>query len=205
MRAVCPECVSIYLAKNDIAKLRRDFDGEVALSALKDLIRTIPDYPKPGIMFRDVTTLLGNADGLKSAIVQMAQPFEGKVDAVAGIEARGFILGGAIADRMGCGFIPIRKKGKLPWKTIGQEYTLEYGVDVIEIHEDAVAAGQRVLIVDDLIATGGTAEAAVKLLRRSHGEIVGATFIIDLPDLGGLKLLKSHGIDCHALVAFEGH
>ena len=205
MRAVCPECVSIYLAKNDIAKLRRDFDGEVALSALKDLIRTIPDYPKPGIMFRDVTTLLGNADGLKSAIVQMAQPFEGKVDAVAGIEARGFILGGAIADRMGCGFIPIRKKGKLPWKTIGQEYTLEYGVDVIEIHEDAVAAGQRVLIVDDLIATGGTAEAAAKLLRRSGATIAGATFIIDLPDLGGMKLLKTNGIDCHALIAFEGH
>ena len=205
MRAVCPECVSVYLAKNDIAKLRRDFDGEVALSALKDLIRTIPDYPKPGIMFRDVTTLLGNADGLKSAIVQMAQPFEGKVDAVAGIEARGFILGGAIADRMGCGFIPIRKKGKLPWKTIGQEYTLEYGVDVIEIHEDAVAAGQRVLIVDDLIATGGTAEAAAKLLRRSGATIAGATFIIDLPDLGGMKLLKTNGIDCHALIAFEGH
>ena len=205
MRAVCPECVSVYLAKNDIAKLRRDFDGEVALSALKDLIRTIPDYPKPGIMFRDVTTLLGNADGLKSAIVQMAQPFEGKVDAVAGIEARGFILGGAIADRMGCGFIPIRKKGKLPWKTIGQEYTLEYGVDVIEIHEDAVAAGQRVLIVDDLIATGGTADAAAKLLRRSGATIAGATFIIDLPDLGGMKLLKTNSIDCHALIAFEGH
>ncbi|MGE0025287.1 MAG: purine phosphoribosyltransferase family protein, partial [Hyphomicrobium sp.] len=105
----------------------------------------------------------------------------------------------------GCGFIPIRKKGKLPWKTIGQEYTLEYGVDVIEIHEDALTPGQRILIVDDLIATGGTAEAAVKLVRRSGGEVVGATFIIDLPDLGGLKLLSSHGIRCHALVAFEGH
>ena len=176
------------------------------MPALKDLIRTIPDYPKPGIMFRDVTTLLGNAEGLKAAIARMAEPYlDLKVDAVAGIEARGFILGGAIADRLGCGFIPIRKKGKLPWKTIGQEYTLEYGVDVIEIHEDAIAPGQRVLIVDDLIATGGTAEAAAKLLRRSHGEIVGATFIIDLPELGGLKLLKSHGIDCHALVAFEGH
>ncbi|WP_439541483.1 adenine phosphoribosyltransferase [Hyphomicrobium sp.] len=176
------------------------------MPALKDLIRTIPDYPKPGIMFRDVTTLLGNAEGLKAAIARMAEPYvDLKVDAVAGIEARGFILGGAIADRLGCGFIPIRKKGKLPWKTIGQEYTLEYGVDVIEIHEDAIAPGQRVLIVDDLIATGGTAEAAAKLLRRTQGEIVGATFIIDLPELGGLKLLKSHGIDCHALVAFEGH
>ena len=197
---------AVYLASDVIVKLRRDFDGEVAVAVLKDLIRTIPDYPKKGILFRDVTTLLGNAEGLKEAIAQMAAPYlDLKVDAVAGIEARGFILGGAIADRLGCGFIPIRKKGKLPWKTIGQEYTLEYGVDVIEIHEDAIAPGQRVLIVDDLIATGGTAEAAVKLLRRSHGEIVGATFIIDLPDLGGLKLLKSHGIDCHALVAFEGH
>jgi adenine phosphoribosyltransferase len=189
-----------------IAKLRRDFDGEVSVSALEKLIRTIPDYPKPGILFRDVTTLLGDAQGLKSAISQMAEPFRTQpVDAVAGIEARGFILGGAIADRLGCGFIPIRKRGKLPWKTIGQEYTLEYGVDVIEIHEDALTPGQRILIVDDLIATGGTAEAAAKLLRRSGGEIVGATFIIDLPDLGGLDLLKSHGITCHALVAFAGH
>ncbi len=176
------------------------------MAALKDLIRTIPDYPKPGILFRDVTTLLGNAEGLKAAIAAMAGPFEGKdVQAVAGIEARGFILGGAIADRLGCGFVPIRKKGKLPWKTIGQEYTLEYGVDVIEMHEDAVTAGERVLIVDDLIATGGTAEAAAKLLRRSGAEIVGAAFIIDLPELGGLALLRSHGIACHALVAFEGH
>jgi adenine phosphoribosyltransferase len=186
--------------------LRRDFDGEVSLSALEHLIRTIPDYPKPGILFRDVTTLLGDAQGLKAAITQMAEPFRSQpVDAVAGIEARGFILGGAVADRLGCGFIPIRKKGKLPWKTIGQEYTLEYGVDVIEIHEDALKPGQRILIVDDLIATGGTAEAAAKLLRRSGGEIIGASFIIDLPDLGGLKLLASQGIACHALVAFEGH
>lgn len=176
------------------------------MSGLKDLVRTIPDYPKPGIMFRDVTTLLGDAKGLKEAVAAMARPFEAtRVDAVAGIEARGFILGGAIADRLGCGFIPIRKKGKLPWKTIGQEYTLEYGVDVIEIHEDAIAPGQRILIVDDLIATGGTAEAAVKLLHRSKGQIVGATFIIDLTDLGGLELLKSYGVACHALIAFDGH
>lgn len=195
-----------YPESDVIAKLRRDFDGEVFVVALKDLIRTIPDYPKPGILFRDVTTLLGDAEGLKTAITQMAEPFQDqKVDAVAGIEARGFILGGAIADKLGCGFIPIRKKGKLPWKTIGQEYTLEYGVDVIEIHQDALKPGQRILIVDDLVATGGTAEAAVKLVRRSGGEIVGATFIIDLPDLGGLNLLKSHGISCHALIAFEGH
>lgn len=176
------------------------------MSDLKGLIRTIPDYPKPGIMFRDVTTLLGDAQGFKAAIAQMAEPYRTQpVDAVAGIEARGFILGGAVADRLGCGFIPIRKKGKLPWKTIGQEYTLEYGVDVIEIHEDAIKPGGRILIVDDLIATGGTAEAAVKLIRRSGGTVMGACFVIDLPELGGVKLLESHGISCHALVAFEGH
>jgi len=173
---------------------------------LKGLIRTIPDYPKPGIMFRDVTTLLGDAQGFKAAIAQLTEPFRTlPIDAVAGIEARGFILGGAVADRLGCGFIPIRKKGKLPWKTIGQEYTLEYGVDVIEIHEDAITPGSRILIVDDLIATGGTAEAAVKLVRRSGGTVVGAAFIIDLPELGGVKLLEKLDVSCHALVAFEGH
>lgn len=173
---------------------------------LEKLIRTIPDYPKPGIMFRDITTLLADAKGLKKAIKAMAKPFDDeKVDAVAGIEARGFILGGAIADRLGCGFIPIRKKGKLPWKTIGQEYTLEYGVDVIEIHEDAITKGSRILIVDDLIATGGTAEAAAKLIGRSGGIVVGATFIVDLPELGGVKRLKDHGVESHALIAFEGH
>ncbi|MGE8942169.1 adenine phosphoribosyltransferase [Leptospira interrogans] len=173
---------------------------------LKRLIRTIPDYPKPGIMFRDVTTLLRDADGFQQAVIAMAQPFADKgIDAVAGIEARGFILGGAVADRLGCGFIPIRKKGKLPWKTIGQDYTLEYGVDAIEIHEDAIGQGERILIVDDLIATGGTAEAAVKLVRRSGGEVAGATFIIDLPDLQGLSKLAAFGVTCHALVAFDGH
>jgi adenine phosphoribosyltransferase len=170
------------------------------------LIRTIPDYPKPGIMFRDITTLLGDSQGLKAAIAQLAEPYRVvPVDAVAGIEARGFIVGGAVADRLGCGFIPIRKKGKLPWKTIGQEYSLEYGIDRIEMHEDAIEAGHRVLIVDDLIATGGTAEAAAKLVRRCGGEIVGAAFIVDLPELGGAKRLKDLGIDVHALVAFEGH
>jgi adenine phosphoribosyltransferase len=173
---------------------------------LKSLIRTIPDYPKKGILFRDVTTLLANAQGFRSAIAQMAAPFAaGRVEAVAGIEARGFILGGAIADRLGCGFVPLRKKGKLPAKTIGQEYVLEYGVDIIEMHEGAIAKGERVLIVDDLIATGGTAEAAVKLLKRSGGEIVGATFIIELPDLGGARRLSQQGIAWHALMAFAGH
>ncbi len=173
---------------------------------LKRLIRTIPDYPKPGIMFRDITTLLGDSQGLKAAIARLSEPYRTEpVDAVAGIEARGFIVGGAVADRLGCGFVPIRKKGKLPWKTIGQEYTLEYGVDQIEVHEDAIAKGQRILIVDDLIATGGTAEAAVKLVRRTGGEIVGAAFVIDLPELGGAKLLEAHGIKVHSLMAFEGH
>jgi adenine phosphoribosyltransferase len=136
----------------------------------------------------------------------MVEPYRIEpVDAVAGIEARGFILGGAVADRLGCGFLPIRKKGKLPWKTIGQEYTLEYGVDAIEIHEDAVRKGERVLIVDDLIATGGTAEAAAKLVRRSGGEIIGAVFVIDLPDLGGRKRLEAQGVKCHTLMEFAGH
>ncbi len=173
---------------------------------LKGLVRTIPDYPKPGIMFRDVTTLLGDAAGFKATIARMAEPFHTvPVDAVAGIEARGFILGGAIADRLGCGFVPIRKKGKLPWRTIGQEYALEYGVDTIEMHEDAVRPGERILIVDDLIATGGTAEAAAKLIHRSKGEIVGAAFIVDLPELGGVKRLETLGVKSHAVMAFEGH
>ena len=176
------------------------------MADLKNLIRTIPDYPKPGILFRDVTTLFGDAQGFKATIVRMAEPWRGEpIDAVAGIEARGFILGGAIADRLGCGFVPIRKKGKLPWKTIGQDYTLEYGIDTIEIHEDAIRPGARILIVDDLIATGGTAEAAAKLIQRTRGDLIGAAFVIDLPDLGGLKRLESMGLRCEALMAFEGH
>lgn len=173
---------------------------------LKALIRTIPDYPKPGIMFRDITTLLGHADGFKAAVEALAAPFIGKgVAAVAGIEARGFILGGAVADRLGSGFVPIRKKGKLPWKTIGQDYTLEYGVDAIEIHEDAITRGERILLVDDLIATGGTAEAAVKLIQRSGGHLVGAAFVIDLPELGGGARLEKLSVVCHTLVDFDGH
>lgn len=176
------------------------------MSDLKSLVRTIPDYPKPGIMFRDVTTLLGDAQGFKAAIVRMAEPFRTEpIDAVAGIEARGFILGGAIADRLGCGFVPVRKKGKLPWKTIGESYALEYGTDTIEIHIDAIRQGERVLIVDDLIATGGTAEAAVKLIRRAGGTVLGAAFVIDLPELGGVKRLSALNVKSHALMAFEGH
>ncbi|MEL7303372.1 MAG: adenine phosphoribosyltransferase [Pseudomonadota bacterium] len=173
---------------------------------LKSLIRTIPDYPKPGIMFRDVTTLFRDPEGFELAVVAMARPFRtAHIDAVAGIEARGFILGGAIADRLGCGFIPMRKKGKLPWKTIGQEYTLEYGVDAIEIHEDAIGKGDRILIVDDLVATGGTAEAAIKLVQASGGQVAGATFVIDLPEIGGMAKIKAHDVEVHALMTFEGH
>ena len=173
---------------------------------LKNLVRTIPDYPKPGILFRDITTLLGHAQGFREAIKGLAAPFQSeKIAAVAGIEARGFILGGAVAAHLGTGFVPIRKKGKLPGKTIGQDYTLEYGVDVIEMHEDAIKPGERILLIDDLIATGGTAEAAAKLIRKSGGEIVGAAFVIDLPDLGGAARLKALNIRCHMLLAFEGH
>lgn len=173
---------------------------------LKGLVRTIPDYPKPGIMFRDVTTLMADAQGFKAAIARLAEPYRTEpVDLVAGIEARGFILAGAIADRLGTGFVPIRKKGKLPWKTIGQEYALEYGTDTVEMHEDALAKGRRVLLVDDLIATGGTAAAGIKLLRRLGGEIVGAAFIIDLPELGGADRLREDGVAVHTLMAFEGH
>lgn len=173
---------------------------------LKSLVRTIPDYPKPGILFRDVTTLMADPQGFKATIARMCEPYRTEpLDLVAGIEARGFILAGAIADHLGCGFIPVRKKGKLPWRTIGQEYALEYGTDTVEMHEDALAHGKRVLLVDDLIATGGTARAAVSLIHRLGGQLVGAAFVIDLPDLGGAKLLRDDGIAVHVLMTFEGH
>jgi adenine phosphoribosyltransferase len=173
---------------------------------LKTLIRTIPDHPKPGIMFRDVTTLMADAQGFKAAIARLAEPFRTEpIDLVAGIEARGFITAGAIADRLGCGFVPVRKKGKLPWRTIREDYALEYGTDTLEMHEDALARGKRVLVVDDLIATGGTALAAARLVGRLGGTIVGAAFLVDLPDLGGAMLLEKQGIKVHALMAFDGH
>ena len=172
---------------------------------IKRAIRTIPDYPKPGIMFRDVTTLLGDAAAFRATVDAMVYPFAGqKIDCVAGIEARGFILGGAIAHQLSIGFIPVRKKGKLPHDTLSQSYELEYGIDEVEIHTDAVAAGARVLIVDDLIATGGTAEAAIKLLRTAGAEICAASFVIDLPDLGGMDRIKALDVPAHALVEFEG-
>jgi len=172
---------------------------------LKDLIRTIPDYPKPGIMFRDVTTLLNDAWGFRTAIDQLVQlHVVNKVDVVAGIEARGFILGGAVAHQLGKPFVPIRKKGKLPGETIGVEYALEYGTDRVEMHIDAITPNQRVLVVDDLIATGGTAEAAIKLIRQAGGEVIAACFVIDLPDLGGCKRLHALGVETQTLCAFAG-
>ncbi len=173
---------------------------------LADTIRTIPDYPKPGIMFRDITTLLGNARAFRRAVDEMVQPFAGqKIDKIAGIEARGFILGGAIAHQLSAGFVPLRKKGKLPHKTVAVEYALEYGVDSMEMHTDAVLEGERVMLVDDLIATGGTAEAALKLLRGAGAEVVAAAFVVDLPELGGAERLRAHGVPVSALLAFEGH
>ena len=169
-------------------------------------IRTIPDYPKPGILFRDITTLLGDARAFRRAVDELVQPFAGrKIDKVAGIEARGFILGGAVAHQLSAGFLPVRKKGKLPAETLRQTYALEYGTDEVEIHIDAVKPGEAVLIVDDLIATGGTCEAAVQLLRRAGADIVGAAFVIDLPDLGGAAKIASMGVPVQSLVAFAGH
>lgn len=173
---------------------------------LKSKIRTIPDYPKPGIMFRDVSTLMGNAEAFEQAIRSMSKPFEGAgIAKVAGIDARGFILGGAMAVHLGAGFLPLRKPGKLPFDTHSETYDLEYGTDELHMHVDGVQRGERVLLVDDLIATGGTAEAGLKLLRRGGAEIVAATFLVDLPELGGADRLRAHGIEVHALMAFEGH
>jgi adenine phosphoribosyltransferase len=173
---------------------------------LADSIRTIPDYPKPGILFRDITTLLGDARSFRRAVDELVQPFAGlKIDKVAGIEARGFILGGAVAHQLSAGFVPLRKKGKLPHKTVSMEYALEYGVDHMEMHHDAVVAGERVLLVDDLIATGGTAEAAVKLLRGAGAEVVAACFVVDLPDLKGADRLRAMGVEVSTLIDFAGH
>jgi adenine phosphoribosyltransferase len=173
---------------------------------LKAAIRTIPDYPKKGILFRDITTLLGNARAFRRAIDELVQPWAGtKIDKVAGMEARGFILGGAVAHQLSTGFIPIRKKGKLPHKTVTIGYSLEYGLDEMEMHADAVAPGEKVILVDDLLATGGTAEGAVKLLRKIGAEVVAACFVIDLPELGGAKKLAALKVPVRTLIAFDGH
>lgn len=174
-------------------------------SSLRAAIRTIQDYPKPGVQFRDVTTLMGNAQAFRRAVDELVYPYAGgKADKVAGIEARGFILGGAMAHQLSAGFVPIRKKGKLPYETVRIAYSLEYGIDEMEMHRDAIKPGEKVILVDDLIATGGTAEAASKLLQQMGAEIVAACFVIDLPDLGGRKKLEALGVQVHTLVAFEG-
>jgi adenine phosphoribosyltransferase len=173
---------------------------------IKDAIRTIPDHPRPGIMFRDITTLLGNARAFRTVVDQLVQPYAGiRIDKVAGIEARGFILGGAVAHQLSVGFVPVRKKGKLPGPTVSQDYELEYGTDTMEMHADALLPGDQVLIVDDLIATGGTAFAAVKLIEGLGAQVAGASFVVDLPELGGLQKLRALSIRADALCAFEGH
>jgi len=173
---------------------------------LKSAIRTIPDYPKPGIMFRDITTLLGDARAFRRAIDELVQPWAGtKIDKVAGMEARGFILGGAVAHQLSTGFVPIRKKGKLPHKTVSIGYSLEYGIDEMEMHIDAIEPGEKVILIDDLIATGGTAEGAVNLLKKIGADVVAACFVIDLPELGGAKKIEALGVPVRTLVAFEGH
>jgi adenine phosphoribosyltransferase len=169
-------------------------------------IRTIPDYPKKGIMFRDITTLLGDARAFRRAVDELVQPWAGmKIDKVAGMEARGFILGGAVAHQVSAGFIPIRKKGKLPHTTVRVAYSLEYGIDEMEMHADAVSKGERVILVDDLIATGGTAEGAVKLLRQIGAEVLAACFVIDLPELGGADKIRKLDVPVRTLVSFGGH
>jgi adenine phosphoribosyltransferase len=173
---------------------------------LKSIIRTIPDYPKAGIQFRDITTLLGDARSFRRAVDELVQPFAGqKIDQIAGIEARGFILGGAVAHQLSAGFIPIRKKGKLPHITVSVAYSLEYGIDEIEIHQDAIQPGEKVLLIDDLIATGGTATGAIELLRKLGAEVVAACFVIDLPDLGGAEKIRNLGVPVRSLVEFSGH
>ena len=173
---------------------------------LAHTIRTIPDYPRPGIMFRDITTMLGDARAFGFAVDALVAPWAGdEIDVVAGVEARGFILGGAVAHQLRAGFAPIRKKGKLPHAVVSVAYSLEYGLDEMELHQDALSPGQRVLLVDDLIATGGTALAAVKLLRMLGAEVVAACFVIDLPDLGGARRLEAEGVPARSLLAFPGH
>jgi adenine phosphoribosyltransferase len=180
--------------------------NETLQETLVNSIRTIPDYPKPGILFRDITTMLGDARAFRRAVDELVHPYAGtRVDKIAGIEARGFILGGAIAHQLSAGFVPIRKKGKLPHDTVRIAYSLEYGVDEMEMHRDAIVPGEKVILVDDLIATGGTAEAATKLLQQMGANVVAACFVIDLPDLGGRSRIEALGVPVRTLVEFAGH
>jgi adenine phosphoribosyltransferase len=173
---------------------------------LKAAIRTIPDYPRPGIQFRDITTLLGDSHAFAYTVDQLVHPWlDARIDRVAGIEARGFILGGAVAHGLGAGFVPIRKKGKLPHATVRVAYSLEYGLDEMEIHRDGVNAGERIILIDDLIATGGTAIAAVTLLRQLGATVLAACFVVDLPELGGARRLEALDVPVRTLVSFEGH
>ena len=172
---------------------------------LKALVRTIPDFPKPGIQFLDITTLLLDPQGFAAAIERLAFGIEQKPDLVAGIEARGFIVAAALAQRLGAGVLLIRKDGKLPGETIGEDYALEYGTDRLTMHVDACAPGATVWLADDLIATGGSALAAIRLIRRAGATVAGASFIIDLPDLGGSDRLRGEGLPVHALIDFEGY
>ena len=172
---------------------------------IKSRIRTVPHYPKSGVMFRDITTLLKDATGLQLTVKSLADHFRNQaIDRVAGIEARGFILGAAVAYELGLGFIPVRKKGKLPAEVVGQDYALEYGTDRIEIHTDAIANGESILLIDDLIATGGTAAAACALIQSMGGNVQGCGFVIDLPDLGGRQLLEQLGYSVFSMCEFEG-
>lgn len=172
---------------------------------VRDYIRTIVDFPKEGIMFRDVTTLFADPRGFRMCIDQLLHPYAGeRIDKVVGLEARGFIIGGAIAHQLSVGFVPIRKKGKLPGATISEEYQLEYGEAVMEMHDDAIKPGEKILVVDDLLATGGTAAAGIKLLERLGGDIIGVAVIVDLPELGGRKVLEDLGMDVHVLCEFGG-
>jgi adenine phosphoribosyltransferase len=177
----------------------------VTLREIREAIRAIPDYPRPGVIFRDITTLVGDARIFRAVVDQLVAPWQGAgVARVAGVEARGFILGGAIAHQLTAGFVPIRKKGKLPHTTVSVPYSLEYGIDEIEVHRDAVRPGERLILVDDLLATGGTAEAAVKLLRSLGATVLAACFIVDLPELGGGDRLAALQVPVRSLVSFQG-